>query len=88
MGKLRVTQQLAPKPNRHLCEGTACTASGLGGGPGGGSPSPTLRGFFSNEETAQNFLYATAAISFNCKHDAHVDFGPKQPKIRLFLPRF
>ncbi len=38
---------LAPKPSRHLCEGTACSASGLGGGrrtprhaPLRGSPAP------------------------------------------------
>ena len=51
-------------------------------------PLTALRGFFSNEETAQNFLYPTATISFSCKHDARVDFAPYQPKIRLFFTRF
>ena len=44
---------LAPKPSRHLCEGTACSASGLGGGrrtprhaPLRGSPAPISGAFF------------------------------------------
>ncbi len=51
-------------------------------------PLTTLRGFFSNEETAQNFLYPSATISFSCKHDTYVDFVLNQPKIRLFFTRF
>ena len=51
-------------------------------------PLTTLRGFFSNEETAQNFLYTTTTISFCCKHRVRVDFAPYQPKIRLFFTRF
>ena len=60
----------------------------LSRGPGGGIPSSTLRGFFSNEENAQNFLYATAIISFSCKHDVCVNFAQNQPKIGLFFTRF
>ncbi len=60
----------------------------LSRGPGGGIPSSTLRGFFSNEENAQNFLYATAIISFSCKHDVCVNFAQNQPKIGLFCTRF
>ena len=44
-------------------------------------PLTPLRGFFSNEETAQNFLYTTSTISFSCKHDARVDFALNRPKI-------
>ena len=43
VSKLRVTQQLAHKPNRHFCEGTTCLASGLGGGPGGGNQPTAVR---------------------------------------------
>ena len=48
-------------------------------------PLTTLRGFLSNVETAQNFLYATTTISFSCKNDTCVDFALNRPKLVFLL---
>ena len=68
VGKLRVTQQLAPMPHRHLCEGTTCTASGMGGGPRGGIPSSTLRGGYEKTRNPPAFLFTPlTCLRYACR---------------------
>lgn len=51
-------------------------------------PLRILSCFFSNEETAQHFLYASATIPSDCKHVTYVDSAKKSIKNRLFFTRF